>query len=248
VVLTVSVQKAASLPSPQARRARNREEVVVAILAAARAVMRERGVAGLSFREVARRVGMRAPSLYEYFPSKTALYDALFLLAIQRYRATVDRLKQKGTSFWDRLRVGFEAYLTFATEHPDLYALAFERPVPGFVPSASSMAESARLLEGFQRIFVEAIDAGRIAPGVSASQARDLAIAVMHGLTAQHMANEPQLPPGSGRYGSLVPAALALFRASWEPHEPKTPQPESSSEPVARPRKQKGGRARKSEP
>jgi hypothetical protein len=39
----------------------------------------------------------------------------------------------------------------------------------------------------------------------------------MHGLTALHMANEPELPVGSGRFGSLIPAALALFRAAWEP-------------------------------
>ena len=49
-----------------------------AILAAARAVMREQGVAALSLREVARRVQMQAPSLYAYFPSKMALCDALF--------------------------------------------------------------------------------------------------------------------------------------------------------------------------
>src|SRR5918996_3961751 len=96
-------------PSPRERRERNREQVGAAILEAARGVMRERGVAGLSLREVARRVGMQAPSLYEYFPSKAALYDALFLLAIRRYRASVEALRHEQDSFWDRLRGGFEA-------------------------------------------------------------------------------------------------------------------------------------------
>ena len=27
----------------------------------------------------------------------------------------------------------------------------------------------------------------------------------------------PELPVSSGRFGSLIPAALALFRATWEP-------------------------------
>ena len=45
--------------------------------------MREQGVAALSLREVARRVQMQAPSLYAYFPSKMALYDALFLMAVR---------------------------------------------------------------------------------------------------------------------------------------------------------------------
>jgi hypothetical protein len=36
----------------------------------------------------------------------------------------------------------------------------------------------------------------------------------MHGLTAQHLANEPHLPVGKGRYGSLIPAAVKLFQAA----------------------------------
>ena len=232
---------AGRIPSPRERRERNREQVVAAILDAARAVMRERGVSALSLREVARRVGMRAPSLYEYFPSKAALYDALFLMAIRRYGAGVARLRQGQDSFWGRLRVEFDAYMTFAKEHPDLYELAFERPVPGFVPSEASMAESTAALADFHRVFVEAIEAGQIAPGLPAGQARDLAIAMVHGLTAQQVANEPTAPLGSGRYGSLIPAALALFRASWDPREPGAAGVGSSAAGPAQPRSQEGG-------
>ena len=45
---------------------RNREAAAQAILDAARAIMREEGVAALSMQELARRVDMRAPSLYNY--------------------------------------------------------------------------------------------------------------------------------------------------------------------------------------
>ena len=34
---------------------------------------------GLSLAEVARRLGVQPPSLYKYFPSLMAIYDALFL-------------------------------------------------------------------------------------------------------------------------------------------------------------------------
>ena len=40
---------------------------------------------------------------------------------------------------------------------------------------------------------------------------------MIHGLTAHHMANEPELPIGSGRFGSLISAAVELFRAKWDP-------------------------------
>ena len=197
-----------------------RDDTASAILKAARAVMRERGVAALSLREVARRVQMRAPSLYGYFPSKAALYDELFLLAIRQHRLYKERAAQESQSFWTHLHAWFAAYMQFAQENPDLYQLAFERPVPGFAPSDRSMAESQRLLEGADSMLNAAITQGIIRPGVTVSQARDLIIAMSHGLTSQHMANEPELPIGSGRYGGLIPAAVAVFRAAWEPAPP----------------------------
>ncbi len=214
------MQPAADLPSilsPEERRQRNREEVRAAILEAARGVMRENGVAALSLREVARRVRMQAPSLYAYFPSKAALYDALFLEGIRSYVAYRDRGDEAFHSFWDQLHARLESYMRFAQENPDLYQLVFERPVPGFVPSEGSMAESHRQLARFEQTLAGAVADGQIELDIPTSEARDLIIAVMHGLTSQHMANEPHLRVGSGRYGSLIPAAVALFRAKWEP-------------------------------
>src|SRR5215212_1859158 len=175
-----------TLLAPRERRRRNRDLVVAAILDAARAVIRERGVADLGLREVARRVSMQAPSLYEYFPSKLALYDALFLAGFRLFRDRLERDVFGAETFWDLLRAHFEAYLGFARENPDLYQLLFEHPVPGFVPSAESMAEGAPLLDRFTRRIADAIGTGEIAPGLTASQTHDLAIAMMHGIASQH--------------------------------------------------------------
>jgi AcrR family transcriptional regulator len=205
------------LLSPAERRQRNREEVRQAILATARAVMREHGVAALSLREVARRVQMQAPSLYAYFPSKMALYDALFLMAVRLRAEYRDRADEGLTDFWDRLQVRFETYMRFAQENPELYQLAFERPVPGFVPSAESLEEAFRAPAGFEQFLTEAVASGQIVLDMPVAQARDLLIGMIHGLTAQHMANEPELPIGSGRFGSQIPAAIALLRATWDP-------------------------------
>src|SRR5688500_17475678 len=112
-----------ALPSPRERRRRNREQMVAAILDAARAVMRERGVADLSLREVARRVSMQAPSLYEYFPSKAALFDALFLAGFRLFRERLVRAREEAGTFWEQMEASFEAYMGFAREHPDLYQL-----------------------------------------------------------------------------------------------------------------------------
>jgi AcrR family transcriptional regulator len=216
-----------SILSPQERRQRNRDEMKHAILEAARQVMREEGVAALNLQEVARRVGIRAPSLYEYFPGKMALYDALFRRGVRLYAERMSRLTEDTDSFWARSQAGLENYMLFAQEYPELYQLIQEHPVPGFVPSEESMAESRRLLTMSDNIVEKGIEQGSLALGITVSQARDLFLAMMHGLTALHMANEPELPVGSGRFGSLIPAALALFRAAWEP-EPSQVQDEQA--------------------
>jgi AcrR family transcriptional regulator len=219
-----------SILSPQERRQRNREEMKNAILEAARQVMREEGVAALNLQEVARRVGVRAPSLYEYFPGKMALYDALFRMGVRLYAERMNHLTERTDSFWERAQAGLENYMAFAHEYPELYQLVQERPVPGFVPSEESMQESRRLLTMTDAIVEKGIERGSIALGITVSQARDLFLAMMHGLTALHMANEPELPVGSGRFGSLIPATLALFHAAWEPEPSETQDEQTEKE------------------
>jgi hypothetical protein len=46
-------------------------------------------------------------------------------------------------------------------------------------------------------------------------QLADLVIAISHGLTALHMANQPHLPLGQGRFGALIPAALSVLDKAW---------------------------------
>jgi AcrR family transcriptional regulator len=216
------MEKQQSILSPKERRQRNRErnreEMKAAILDAARAVMREEGVAALNLQEVARRVGVRAPSLYEYFPGKMAIYDALFRLGVRLYAERSELLAQTSPSLWDYARAILQLYMTFAQEYPELYQLCFERPVPGFVPSEESMDESRQFLTGrADQMIEQGLEHASLVPGVSPREARDLFLAMTHGLTALHMANEPDLPVGTGRFGSLIPAAMALFQASWDP-------------------------------
>ena len=47
------------------------------IVAAARRILEEEGVEALTMRRLAGAVGMRAPSLYKYFPTKRAVEAAL---------------------------------------------------------------------------------------------------------------------------------------------------------------------------
>ena len=179
--------------------------------------MREHGVAALNLQEVARRVGMRAPSLYEYFASKAALYDALFLLGTRMYARRVARLTWDPDHVWASMRSLMQAYMGFAQDSPELYGLVFERHVPGFAPSEQTMAEARVLLAGGYQKFRTGVDRGAFDPGVSPEAAFDLFFALMHGLASLHVANEPDLPLDAGRFGSLVPTAIAVLQAAWAP-------------------------------
>jgi AcrR family transcriptional regulator len=201
--------------SPQARRERNRQEVIQAILEAARAVMREQGVAALNLHEVARRVDMRTQSLYTYFASKTALYEALFVMGMRIYNERTERVIEDRGSSWELIQAAFMTFMEFAHEYPELYQLIFQRPVPGFVPSDEGIAEMGKLIVTSQRAIAHLIELGVIQSGLSAERTNDLFIAMMHGITSLYNANEPHLPPGEGRFGGLIPAAVQLMQVGW---------------------------------
>ena len=58
--------------------AKRRADKTAEIVASAWALARADGIAGVTLHGLARAVGMRQPSLYVYFDSKLALYDAMF--------------------------------------------------------------------------------------------------------------------------------------------------------------------------
>lgn len=209
--------------SVAARRRRNREEMVAAILEAAREVMREEGVAALNMHEVARRVGLRTQSLYYYFPSKAALYDALFLLGTRLLHERIEQVVHAPSDPWGKIQAAMETYIDFAQQHPELWKLVFERPVPGFVPSQESMEASRQTLRQGISVIADALESGQMVSGLTAASTTDFINAVMHGLTAAHMANEPELPPTEGRFGSLIPAAVTFFQKAWAPTTPAPP-------------------------
>lgn len=64
--------------STRDRRAERRQATIHEILDTAWRLARADGLAGVSLRELAGEVGMRPQSLYSYFESKNAIYDAMY--------------------------------------------------------------------------------------------------------------------------------------------------------------------------
>jgi AcrR family transcriptional regulator len=198
--------------SPSPRVQRNRDAAMQAILEAARAIMREEGVAALSMQELARRMDMRAPSLYNYFASKMDVYDTLFRLGMSMYDAHLQEALKASRNAHDEIRIVMESYMSFALENPELYQLCFERPVPGFVPSEESLSLSFGNLEKSYTHVAQIKK--QLDTKLTAQQLVNLIIATAHGVTAMHLANEPHLPIGQGRFGSLMPIFLKIFETA----------------------------------
>lgn len=154
------------------------------ILDAAWGLVREHGLAALTMRELGARVGMRAQSLYVYFPSKHAIYDAMFA---EGYRELLDRWKRaiaNGPQDPEAvLRRRNAAFLRFCVEDPVRHQLMFQRTIPGFEPSPESYAPSLAAVDDLR--------ARLRACGVDDPRAWDAWTAVAAGLVAQQIANEP---------------------------------------------------------
>src|SRR5260221_11245870 len=116
---TAGVVPLSSIPSLKERRRRYRQETVDAILAAARVVMQEQGVAALNLNEVARRLGVSGQALAKNFPNKATLYNALFLLGQRLFRAAEGELWRRAAPDWEGNPPWFEIRPALACQRPD---------------------------------------------------------------------------------------------------------------------------------
>jgi len=162
--------------------------------------MREHGVAGLSLRDLGQKVGMRAQSLYSYFDSKDALYDALFAEGFRQYLDVRRAVPPTGDPRAD-FRAVCRLYLDFCIEDPARYQLLFQRTIPGFAPSPESYAPSVEGLELTRQLLVEA--------GGNDPADLDLFTALTTGLIDQQISNDP----GGDRWYRLLDDALDMFFA-----------------------------------
>jgi AcrR family transcriptional regulator len=185
-------------------RENRREAAIATILEAAWELARRDGVAGLSLSEVARSVGMKPPSLYSYFDSKAALYDAMFAQGYREFVRRDTKAVVPGATLREALRQGTRAFVEFAVEDPARHQLLFQRTVPGFVPSEASMAIAN---EAYDQMRTQAA-----AYGITDQADLDLVTAVNTGLADQQISNDP----GGDRWLRLADRAADMLAAALE--------------------------------
>lgn len=203
--------------SPKERRERNRQAMINSIVAAARAIMLEDGVAALNLNEVARRVKLRPQSLASYFPNKGALYDELFLRALHLFLEGDKRAYQIQPPSWRQLEAWFMNRITFAFENPDLFHLVSDAPVPVPYLTESTVEVTRKVLAGARQMVASLVTAGVIEPGIEVERATDLLLSIRHGLIAEHLGKLAVLPAGSTRFSGLLPDVIQMLQATWAP-------------------------------
>lgn len=178
-------------------RSRRHEATRVEILDAAWRLVREHGLAALTLRDVARDVGMRAPSLYSYFPSKNAIYDAMFAQGSREFVEYYAAVPITDDALTD-LRTGIHAFVRFCTEDTARYQLLFQRTLPLFEPSPETFAVAVQGLDLLRR---------RLSAHGFDDDVLDLLTALGTGLADQQISNDP----GGDRWIRLIDDAMTMF-------------------------------------
>ncbi len=194
-----------------------------AIVRAAWTLVGEVGLAGLSLRDLARQAGITTPTVYAYFESKNAIYDAMFGQAATEF---ADRMAEPIDGDDPRaLLVGYvRRFVEFCTDDPARYQLLFQRTLPGFEPSPEAYAPAIRSLANTQELLV--------LNGVTDARHLDLWTALITGLVDQQVSNDP----GGDRWTGLIGESIDMFLA----HCQRLP---TTRKPSPRPNRTKGSRS-----
>jgi len=185
-------------PANPAWREARRQSARAAIVDAAWQLVRQEGLAALSIRDLATRAGITTPTVYAYFDSKHAIYDAMF------GRAATEFVDEITAPFGvddpaEVMRLGLHRFVEFCTADVARFQLLFQRTIPGFEPSEASFAPSIRALEATRQ---------RLAfNGITDPRHVDMWTAMTTGLVAQQIANDP----GGDRWTRLIDEMLAMF-------------------------------------
>lgn len=170
-----------------------------AIVEAAWDLSRARGLTAWSLRDLAREVGLKAPTIYAYFDSKHAIYDAMFQEGYEELDRSAARWAARAGGARSRLKTALREFVAFCTVDPVRYQLMFQRIVSDFEPSPLAYEASLRQYDRFREQMSDL--------GVVDEAELDLFTAMTTGLTDQQIANDP----GGDRWVRLVDAAVDMF-------------------------------------
>jgi AcrR family transcriptional regulator len=156
-----------------------------AVVRAAAALLDESAGHALSLGEVADRLGVRAPSLYNHVAGLDDLRQAVGTYGLQCLASCLGRAAI-GKAGDDAVLAIADAYRAFATEHPGVYLLTLQAP-------AADDAERRALSEEILAILRAVLASYRLAPAEMVHAMRGLR-SIAHGFVSLELAGGFGLP------------------------------------------------------
>ena len=207
------------------RRARTTDTIV----AAAREVIGEEGAAALSLGEVARRVGMRTPSLYGYFAGRADLCDELFRRGWTDFGAAVEHLvPDRATDLHAMLAEAMDASVGWALDHPAEAQLMFWRPIAGWRPSEAAFAPAEAALARATHALARGQALGLLDARVDPEELVQVWAALVAGVISQQLSNEPGVGLGEGRTSRHRAALVRMYVDHYSPRPSPGTSPRST--------------------
>lgn len=158
------------------------------ILDVAEQLFAQKGLAGTAVRDIARAAGLTAPSLYNYFEGKQALYEAVIARGVQPLFDMIGGLSRSQGDGAERTGDMLDAIMDHLASHPDLARLIQHEAL-------TDGASLEKIAQGWLRPLVaRGLLALKEEPGnVWSEEERPLAIAAWINVIVGHFAMAPLL-------------------------------------------------------
>lgn len=177
-----------------------REAIRQEILGVAWEIAHESGLTSLTLREIAARLGMRAPSLYSHFESKNAIYDAMFEQAWREFVGVAETsLAAPPSDPRARLLAIAIMYFDFAVSDLERHQLMDMPMLRDFTPTEDAYRPALEAYAIMRSALAEI--------GIRRDADLDVYTALTGGFVNQQLANDPK----GDRWRILLPRVINLF-------------------------------------
>lgn len=158
------------------------------ILDVAESLFAQKGLAGTAVRDIARAAGLTAPSLYNYFEGKQALYEAVIARGVQPLFDLISAVARGGARGEDRTGDMLDGIMDHLASHPDLARLIQHEAL-------TDGASLEKIAQGWLRPIVSrGLQAMQTSPdNVWTEEERPLAVAAWIHVILGHFAMAPLL-------------------------------------------------------
>jgi AcrR family transcriptional regulator len=203
------VRPAADSPYGQAYAA-GRPAVRRLVLDAASRLLEAEGPEALTMRRIAGEVGCSTSVLYTMFGGKAGVAEGLWREGFERLRGAMERVADDDPL--GRLAALGRVYRENALANRAYYAIMFQRPIPGFRPSAEAYAESLRPLQLLVDAAADCIRAG-VFRDADPARVAGVLWAAAHGAVSLELAGYEGAVDAEARFQELMAAAASWFFA-----------------------------------